>query len=289
MTRVDWFTAAELIGPRLRLDALRVEDAAAFVAALGDTPDAASVTQHLSYGPPTSVADARVLLEKALADPRRVPYAQRLRESGELVGTTSCYDIDPGNRSIAIGHTWLAKPHWRTGLNSESKLLLLRHAFDRLGAERVVWQTDIRNTRSQTAIERLGAVREGVLRHHRLRRDGSWRDTVTYSMIRAEWPTSKRRLVESVPLEVTRLDAENRYVARFGDEQVAAIDYLPRDSLLHVRHTETALAWRHCGIAARITRYALDDIRKRGLGLRAGCSYTRAYLADHPDYADLVE
>ena len=208
--------------------------------------------------------------------------------TGELVGTTSFYDIDPANRAIAIGHTWLAQPYWRTGLNSESKLLMLRHAFDGLGAERVVWHTDIANTRSQAAIERLGAVREGVLRHHRIRRDGSWRDTVTYAMLQQDWPAAKRRLLDAVPLALSRVEAENRYVARFGDEHVAEIDYVPQGSLIYVTHTGTAAEWRHCGIAARITRHALDDMRSRGLGVRAGCSYTRSFLADHPEYADLI-
>ena len=120
--------------------------------------------------------------------------SKRLRESGAFVGTTSFYEIDPAMRSLAIGHTWLARPYWRTGVNTESKLLMLSRAFDELGAERVVWHTDIRNVRSQAAIERLGASREGVLRHQRIRPDGSWRDTVQYSMLSAEWPEARRRL-----------------------------------------------------------------------------------------------
>jgi RimJ/RimL family protein N-acetyltransferase/predicted GNAT family acetyltransferase len=285
---VDWFTPAVLTGPRLRLDALAADDAEAFVSALGDAESAADVTRHLSYAPPASTEEARAMLAAAVADPARVPYAQRLKDTGAFVGTTSFYDIDPINRAIAIGHTWLARPYWRSGLNSESKLLLLRHAFDRLGAERVVWHTDILNTRSQQAIERLGATREGVLRHHRIRRDGSWRDTVSYSLIRQEWPATKRRLLEQLPLEVFRLDQQNRYVARFGDEHVAEIDYVPQGSVLYVTHTGTSPAWRHCGIAARLTEQVLEDVRRRDLRVRAGCSYTRSYLADHPEYADLL-
>ena len=83
-------------------------------------------------------------------------------------------------------------------MNSESKLILLTRAFAELGAERVVWHTDVRNTRSQAAIERLGATREGVLRHHRIRRDGSWRDTVQYSMLSADWPAAKSRLAAAI-------------------------------------------------------------------------------------------
>ncbi len=134
----------------------------------------------------------------ALADPDRLAYAQRLADTGKLVGTTSFYEINPAARSVAIGHTWVARAHWRTRVNTESKLILLSRAFEGLGAERVVWHTDIRNTRSQAAIERLGATREGVLRHHRIRRDGSWRDTVQYSMLSAEWPTAKSRLTAAI-------------------------------------------------------------------------------------------
>ena len=288
---MDWFSPATLVGPRLRLDALTIDDATAYLAALGDRSSAAEVTEHLSIGAPQTVGQARTLIERAVADPHRVAYAQRLRSGpgpdGEFVGTTSCYDIDPANRAIAIGHTWLGRPYWRTGLNSESKLLLLRHAFEALGAERVVWHTDNRNDRSQRAIERLGAVREGVLRHHRIRRDGSWRDTVTYSMLAAEWPAAKRRLLADVPLPVTRSADENRYLASFGADQVAEIDYLPEGSVVFITHTGTTPSWRGCGVAARITQAALDDIRSRGLRVRAGCSYTRRYLAEHPEYADI--
>ena len=83
-------------------------------------------------------------------------------------------------------------------MNTESKLILLSRAFEGLGAERVVWHTDVRNMRSQAAIERLGATREGVLRHHRIRRDGSWRDTVQYSMLHADWPAAKARLTAAI-------------------------------------------------------------------------------------------
>ena len=103
------------------------------------------------------------MIEAALDTVDRLPYAQRLRQTGEFVGTTSFYDIDPSQRSISIGHTWIAQRYWRTGINTESKLIMLTRAFDELGAERVVWHTDIRNLRSQAAIERLGASKEGVL------------------------------------------------------------------------------------------------------------------------------
>lgn len=285
---MDWFTAAVLTGPRLRLDALRPDDAEAFISALGDHEAASEVTRHLSFAPPDSVPEARDLIERVIADPGRVGYAQRLRDDGRLIGTTSSYDIDPANRAIAIGHTWLGRPWWRTGLNTESKFLMLRYAFEVLGAERVAWHTDIANTRSQAAIERLGAAREGVLRHHRLRRNGTWRDTVCYSLLRPEWPETKHRLLDQLPLAISRDDAAHRWLARFGDDPVGEIDFDPRGDVVFVTHTGTAVDWRRCGIAARLTTAALDDLRRRGLRVRPGCSYTRRFLGEHPEYADVV-
>lgn len=190
----DWLEAKELRGPHLCLVPLSTDDAAEFRAALGEPDEAAQVLAHLAYPPPTEDETARRAIEDLLDHDDRVVYAQRLRATDELVGVTSFYEISPSLRALAIGQTWIARRHWRTGVNTESKLLMLTRAFDELGAERVVWHTDIRNLRSQTAIERLGATREGVLRHHKLRRDGSWRDTVQYSMLSREWPEARQRL-----------------------------------------------------------------------------------------------
>jgi RimJ/RimL family protein N-acetyltransferase len=126
----------------------------------------------------------------------RVTWVQRDPATGVVIGMTSYHDVDPEHRSIAIGHTVLGRPWWRTGVNTESKLLLLERAFDVLGAERVFWYTDIRNERSQRAIARLGASRDGVLRRHRLRPDGSWRDSVMFAMTADEWPARAARLRE---------------------------------------------------------------------------------------------
>jgi RimJ/RimL family protein N-acetyltransferase len=187
-----------LTGPALRLVPLRLGDAGDFLAALGGPAEAAEVVQYLGYYPPVDLEQTRTIIVAALTDPDRIPYAQRLADTGELVGTTSFYEINEPLRSIAIGHTWIARRFWRSGVNRESKLIMLSRAFDDLQAERVVWHTDIRNERSQQAIARLGATREGVLRHHRIRRDGSWRDTVQYSMLRAEWPDVKDRLTAGI-------------------------------------------------------------------------------------------
>ena len=190
---MSWTAPVTLTGDRLTLTPLRLGDAADFVRALGGPEEAATVTAHLSYRSP-DLPGARRILATLLTTPGQLPFAQRLTEGGELVGTTSFYEVDEARRSLAIGHTWLAQRCWRTGLNTESKLLMLGHAFDVLGAERVVWHTDIRNLRSQAAIERLGATREGVLRHHRRRPDGSLRDTVQYAMVAPEWPAARERL-----------------------------------------------------------------------------------------------
>jgi RimJ/RimL family protein N-acetyltransferase len=193
-TGSDWHEPRQLQGFGLTLTPLAVSDAAEFLAALGSAEESAQVLQHLSYGPPADLQSATKIIAAAVADHERVPFAQRLTETGELVGTTSYYDIDQSLRTLAIGHTWVARPYWQTFVNTAAKLIMMGHAFDDLGAERLVWHTDIRNTRSQAAIARLGAVREGVLRHHRIRRDGSWRDTVQFSMLSQEWPAARRRL-----------------------------------------------------------------------------------------------
>lgn len=193
-----WHEPLQLQGFGLTLTALQVGDATDFLAALGSPEERAEVVAHLTFAPPSDLAAATTIIETAVHDHQRIAYAQRLDATGELVGSTSYYDIDPTLRTLAIGHTWVARRHWRTFVNTASKLIMMGHAFDDLGAERVVWHTDIRNTRSQAAIARLGATREGVLRHHRIRRDGSWRDTVQFSMLGAEWPAARRRLLDSL-------------------------------------------------------------------------------------------
>ena len=195
MSAADWFAAPTLRTARLQLDALRLTDAPEFLAALGTPEQRDGVVAHLRYPPLTDVAAVRRVLAAGLTDPDRVAYAQRLSD-GTFVGTTSFYEIAPAVRAIAIGHTWVARPWWRTFVNTESKLAMLTRAFEGLGAERVVWHTDIRNVRSQEAIARLGAQREGVLRHHRIRTDGSWRDTVQLAMLADEWPQARDRLLE---------------------------------------------------------------------------------------------
>lgn len=124
----------------------------------------------------------------------RLPFA--VRYQGRIVGSTSYHDIVPAIARLEIGYTWYAKSMQRTALNTRCKLLLMSHAFETLGAQLVGWRTDIHNLVSQRAIERLGAHKDGVLRHHYPRRDGTVRDTVMYSMTAAEWPAARDRLRE---------------------------------------------------------------------------------------------
>jgi RimJ/RimL family protein N-acetyltransferase len=123
-----------------------------------------------------------------------LPYAQVDVATGRFAGTTSFADPDPRLRSLTIGYTWLGRQWWGNGMNAEAKLLMLTFAFEVLGAVRVTLVTDIRNQRAQHAIERLGAVREGLLRKHRRRSDGSWRDTVLYGIVDDDWPQVKQGL-----------------------------------------------------------------------------------------------
>ena len=130
----------------------------------------------------------------ALETPNRLPFAVVDSSSGAVLGTTSYHDIVPGIGRVEIGYTWYAKSVQRSSVNTSCKLLLLSHAFDTLGCAVVGFRTDNFNHASQQAIERLGAKKDGVIRHHAPRRDGSVRDTVIYSIVRGEWHEIKTHL-----------------------------------------------------------------------------------------------
>lgn len=123
-----------------------------------------------------------------------VPFATVARAGGAVVGSTRFGNIDPANRRVEIGWTWLAPAWQRTALNTEAKLLMLAHAFEVWGCLRVELKTDANNHASQRAIERLGAVREGVFRKHMVCSGGRLRDTVWYSIVDDEWPAVRARL-----------------------------------------------------------------------------------------------
>jgi RimJ/RimL family protein N-acetyltransferase len=131
------------------------------------------------------------------AEGHMLPFVVRERSGGRVIGSTRYHDIVPDVERLEIGYTWYGKSVQRTHVNTSCKLLLLTHAFETLGAQLVGWRTDNENLASQRAIERLGARKDGVLRHHALRRDGTVRDTVMYSMTPEEWPGIKARLTRT--------------------------------------------------------------------------------------------
>lgn len=142
--------------------------------------------------------DTRAYIEAALKmreEGHRFAFAVVEDETGTVLGTTSYHDIVPAVKRVEIGWTWYRKSVQRTHVNTTAKLLMMGHAFDTLGCHVVGWRTDNFNFASQRAIERLGAKKDGVLRGHALRRDGTIRDTVMYSMRAGEWPEARAQLL----------------------------------------------------------------------------------------------
>ncbi|AUG78837.1 GCN5 family acetyltransferase [Kitasatospora sp. MMS16-BH015] len=144
---------------------------------------------------PHTEADMRALVEARLNDAECVPFGVTDLISGRVIGITCYFGFSAKHEELEIGGTWYARPYWRTPVNTEAKLLLLRHAFEELGFSRVMWKTHHNNERSQNAIRRLGASYEGTFRRHRRMPDGTWRDSVHFSMLReVEWPEARERL-----------------------------------------------------------------------------------------------
>jgi RimJ/RimL family protein N-acetyltransferase len=168
------------------LEPLRLEHAPALEAAAAD-----GALWQLAVTSVPAPGQARDYIEKALqgqAAGWMQPYAVREAGSGDIVGSTRYYDIDTTLPRLAIGYTWYARRWQKTHLNTACKRLLLEHAFETLGCVAVAFHTDEENHDSQRAIERLGAQREGVLRAHRRRVDGTLRNTVCFSVLADEWP-----------------------------------------------------------------------------------------------------
>ncbi len=141
---------------------------------------------------------ARAYIESALqmrAEGHRFAFAVTEDANGKVLGSTSYHDILPAVKRVEIGYTWYAQSVQRTHVNTTCKLLMMGHAFDTLGCHVVGWRTDNYNFASQKAIERLGAKKDGVIRGHALRRDGTIRDTVMYSMRSGEWPEARAQLL----------------------------------------------------------------------------------------------
>ena len=145
--------------------------------------------------------ETRQYIEQALAMREmgnRFPFVVLETATGKVLGSSSYHDIVPGIKRLEIGYTWYAKSVQRSHVNTTCKLLLMTHAFETLGCHVVGWRTDNFNFASQAAIERLGAKKDGVIRGHALRRDGTIRDTVMYSLLAGEWPEVKAQLLHSL-------------------------------------------------------------------------------------------
>ena len=144
-----------------------------------------------------TIDDMRAYVAIALEERRRgtsMPFAVVDESSGQVIGSTRYANIDRANRRLEIGWTWYAPASQRTAANTETKLLLLTHAFEALGAIRVEFKTDVLNERSRAALARIGAVQEGTFRNHMIMRSGRVRDSVYFSIIDKEWPSVKARL-----------------------------------------------------------------------------------------------
>ena len=184
-----------LTGNFVRLQPLNMAHLPDLTAA-GSDPD---LWQYMRYGLVTSQDRMRDFIAYLLdlqAKGADLPFATIHIPSARAVGMSRYMDIQPENRCLEIGGTWISPQYQRTAVNTEAKFLMLRHAFEVMGCLRVQIKTDLRNARSQRAIERLGAVREGVLREHMILPDGTVRSSVYYSILAAEWPAVKKRLEE---------------------------------------------------------------------------------------------
>lgn len=178
----------------MRLEPLTVEHAPDLAKAASD-----GRLWELGFTSVPAPGDEAAYVSTALDGQRNghmLPWAVRDLDTGDVVGSTRYHDILAAMDRVEIGYTWYAKRCQRSRVNTSCKLLLLRHGFDALGCQVVGLRTDILNHASQRAIEKLGANRDGVIRHYGLRKDGSVRDTVMYSILLKEWPGVRARLEE---------------------------------------------------------------------------------------------
>ncbi len=156
--------------------------------------EAAQDGEIFTWYPSDVAASARAWIESAASDPARVPFAILEARSGQPIGSTSFLEIRLEHLRAEIGYTWHVRRVWGAGVNVETKLLLLGHAFERVGLRRVEFKTDSRNVRSRGALLALGATFEGIFRKHMVVRDGAARDSAYYSVIDDDWPAVKAGL-----------------------------------------------------------------------------------------------
>ena len=182
-----------LTGKLVRLEPLSESHVPALIVAARDE----NIWRYMLYGYPDNEKKMLTLVRDLLqrqANGTDLPFAVIQLASGRAVGMTRYLEIRPEHRALEIGGTWYATEFQRTAVNTECKYLMLRHAFEALGCTRVQFKADARNARSIRAIERLGAVREGVLRNHMITPDGTLRDSVYFSILDREWSGVKARL-----------------------------------------------------------------------------------------------
>jgi RimJ/RimL family protein N-acetyltransferase len=185
-----------LTGKHIRLEPMRPSHAPALL----DAGRAAEIWEWMPSRPVNEATMDGWMKKAMLAESqgREYPFAVTLVRSGRLVGSTRYLDVQEDDRTVEIGWTWYAPDTWGGMVNPEAKYLLMRHAFDDWGAIRLALKTDIRNLHSQAAIKKLGAKYEGLLRNQRIRPDGSYRDTVVFSITEGEWPAVKSRLEKRI-------------------------------------------------------------------------------------------
>lgn len=186
-----------LQGIRVRLEPLGHEHAADLLEAARHD----EIWTYLDEPTPRTISQIRALIDQSHGERARgvrLPFATIDTTTGHAVGSTSYLDIRLQDRGVEIGWTWLTPSAWGTGINTETKYLLLRHAFEHLHAIRVAVKTDLRNVRAQRSINALGATREGIWRNHRILSDGYRRSTVYYSVTDDEWPPVEARLRASL-------------------------------------------------------------------------------------------
>jgi RimJ/RimL family protein N-acetyltransferase len=185
-----------LSGQHIRLEPMRSGHAAALL----EAGRAGEIWEWMPSRPldPVTIDGWLSKAMQAESQGREYPFVVSLISSRRLIGSTRYLDVQEDDRTVEIGWTWYAPDTWGGVVNPEAKYLLMRHAFDEWGAIRVALKTDIRNLHSQAAIKKLGAKYEGLLRNQRIRRDGSYRDTVVFSVTDREWPAVKSRLEQRI-------------------------------------------------------------------------------------------
>ncbi|WP_296653373.1 GNAT family protein [Paraburkholderia sp.] len=188
-----WIEPVTLKGEHVTLEPLTAQHTQALAAAAAD-----GELWKLWYTSVPAPGEEGAYVDAALAMRERdgtLPFVVRDGASGDVIGSTRFFNVDEKNHRLEIGHTWYAKRVQRTGLNTEAKLLLLTHAFEKLGAIAVEFRTHFMNHASRAAIARLGAKQDGILRNHQVGRQGELRDTVVFSIIASEWPAVRENLL----------------------------------------------------------------------------------------------